>query len=306
MSTVLVPDGRGVAALDGIPDLRVVVYDPDAAMLPECASEAEILVPRGLDPAAALFEQLPRLRMVQLFSSGAERWENAVPPGVRVSNADGAHGRTVAEWVVAQLLCHYRDLASYRVKQAHRQWEAHRTGTLADRQVLVFGAGDIAEHTRRMLTPFGCAVNLVGRTARNGVIDIAEGIERLSDHDVVILAVPLNEETVHLADSSFLAAMRSGAVLVNAGRGALVDTVALRDAARDGHIHAILDVTDPEPLPVDHPLWATPGVVITPHAAGITDDLLDRCWTVMARKIAEFLRDAGGDDGPLPGTRLPR
>lgn len=289
-AVVLVPGERGVAALAGIPHVRAVAYDPDVPRLPDDAGAAEVLVVQRLDPVGSgvLFAQLPRLRMVQLFSSGVERWEHVVPDGVRVSNADHAHGRTVAEWVVAQLLCHFRDLAAYRVKQAQRRWEAHRTGTLTGKRVLVFGAGDIGENVAGMLAPFGCAVTLAGRTARDGVVDVETAMAGLGGQDVVVLAVPLSDATAQMVDAGFLAAMRDGAVLVNAGRGGLVDTGALLGAARAGRLRAIVDVADPEPLPADHPLWTAPGVVVTPHAAGITDDVLDRCWAAVARKVAAY------------------
>jgi len=105
---------------------------------------------------------------------------------------------------------------------------------------------------------------------------------------VVILALPLDDSTAHLVDAAFLATMKDGAVLINAGRGELVDTEALLAAVREERVYAILDVTDPEPLPFDHDLWAAPGVVVTPHAAGITVDVRDRCWAAAARKIAAY------------------
>ncbi|WP_254699050.1 NAD(P)-dependent oxidoreductase [Rhodococcus sp. SGAir0479] len=285
---VLVPDERGLSAVAGETRVRAVVYDPERPQLPDGASEAEVLVAHRLDPAesAPLFAQLPRLRMLQLFSSGVERWTPVVPDGVAVSNADHAHGGAVAEWVVAQLLAHVRDLSGYRIKQQNRQWEAHRTGTLSGSTALVFGAGDIGANIRRRLEPFGCTVTLVGRTARPGVVEFAEGRAALGDRDVVILALPLDDSTMHLVDGAFLGAMKDGAVLINAGRGELVDTEAL--LGQCGRVTAILDVTDPEPLPTEHPLWSAPGVVLTPHAAGITGDVLDRCWSAAARKIAAY------------------
>lgn len=293
-TVVLVPDEQGMSVLGGLPGIRPVVYDPASGRLPDTGRDAEILVANRIDPkgAGALFAQLPRLRMVQLFSSGVERWTNVVPDGVALSNADHAHGGAVAEWVVAQLLAHVRDLAGYRIKQENRQWEAHRTGTLSDRSVLVYGAGDIGENLRRRLEPFGCTVTLVGRTARAGVVDLDHARSVLGDQDVVILALPLDHSTLHLADAVFLATMKDDAVLINAGRGELVDTEALLGAA--GRVYAILDVTDPEPLPADHDLWSAPGVVVTPHAAGITDDVLDRCWAAAARKIARYVDSSTG------------
>ncbi|QKT13500.1 NAD(P)-dependent oxidoreductase [Rhodococcus sp. W8901] len=293
---VLVPEERGISALAQVPNVCAVVYDPESRRLPDIACDAEVLVAHRFDPADAgpLFAQLPRLRMVQLFSSGVERWTNVVPDGVRVSNADRAHGGAVAEWVVAQLLAHVRDLAGYRIKQQEQRWQAHPTGTLSDKRVLVFGAGDIGENLRRRLEPFGCTVTLVGRTARAGVMDVERGRAELGDQDVVILALPLDDSTVHLVDAVFLTTMKDGAVLVNAGRGELVDTEALLAATREERVYAILDVTDPEPLPADHGLWTAPGVVVTPHAAGITDDVRDRCWAAAVRKIAAY---ADGTDG---------
>ncbi|MCL2535859.1 MAG: dehydrogenase [Nocardiaceae bacterium] len=287
---VLVPEERGVSALAGIPGIRAVVYDPADRQLPDIASEAEVLVVHRLDPADSghLFAQLPRLQMVQLFSSGVERWATVVPDGVRVSNADRAHGGAVAEWAVAQLLAHVRDLAGYRDRQRQRRWEAHPTGTLCGKRVLVYGAGDIGDNLRRRLEPFDCTVTLVGRTARAGVVDHEQARAALGEQDVVILAVPLDDSTAHLVDAAFLATMKDGAVLINAGRGELVDTEALLAAVREERVYAILDVTDPEPLPFDHDLWAAPGVVVTPHAAGITVDVRDRCWAAAARKIAAY------------------
>ncbi len=287
---VLVPDGPGASVLTRLPGVRAVVYRPGAPLPPE-AEQAEVLVAHGLEPedAPPLLAALPRLRMVQLFSSGVERWVRVVPQGVLVSNADHVHGAAVAEWVVAQLLAHVRDLAAYRAKQQECRWEAHRTGTLVGARVLVLGSGDIGEEVRARLAPFGCEVTMVGRTARDGVLDQAAGVAAVPAHDVVVLALPLVESTTGMVGAGFLASMRDGAVLVNVGRGPLVDTDALLAEVRTGRLHAILDVTDPEPLPADHPLWTAPGVVVTPHAAAITTDIRERIWSTISRKVAAYV-----------------
>lgn len=288
---VLVPDEHGVSVLGDMPRVRPVVYEPGAP-LPDGAEDAEIVVAihqTDVSFNADLFRRLPRLRMVQLFSSGVEQWKTAVPAEVHISNADRAHGGTVAEWVVAQLLSHVRDLHSYRLLQQHRRWQVHATDTLAGKRVLVFGAGDIGENLRSRLEPFECAVTLVGRTARTGVVDQESAMDRISEQDVVILALPLTEATTRMADAAFLAAMKDGAILVNAGRGGLVDTEALLHTVHAGRLHAILDVTDPEPLPEDHALWDAPGVVVTPHVAGIAGDTRGRCWAAIARNVQEYV-----------------
>jgi phosphoglycerate dehydrogenase-like enzyme len=144
--------------------------------------------------------------------------------------------------------------------------------------VLVLGAGDVGRHTARLLEAFGCVVTLAGRTARGDVLAVADAVERPGDAEVVVLAVPLTRATEHLADAAFLARLADGAVLVNAGRGRLVDTDALLAETTAGRISALLDVVDPEPLPADHPLWGAPGVRITPHVAGATPGLWERGW----------------------------
>ncbi len=299
--TVLVPQARGLDAVRAACDAEVLLYDPDApGVLPAGAEGAQVLVvDRHPDDAtAAVVAALPRLRLIQLFSSGTDDWAPAAPAGVRVAGVTGAHGRTVAEWVMAQLLSHRRGLPAFADAQRRREWRVERTGTLAGSRALVFGAGDIGTHLRAMLGAFGCAADLAGRSAREGVLAAREARAHLGRYDIVVLAVPLTPHTRRLADADFFARMRPGAVFVNAGRGALVDTDALVEAARGRLGHVAVDVTDPEPLPAAHPLWGLGNVVITPHVAGITDDVLDRCWTGAARSIARFVASAPGEREP--------
>ncbi|MEZ7236498.1 NAD(P)-dependent oxidoreductase [Rhodococcus sp. GXMU-t2271] len=228
--------------------------------------------------------------MIQLFSAGRDAWAGLIPDGVVVSGADRIHGGPVAEWVMAQLLAHYRDLAGYRAKQCAQSWERHATGTLTGKRVLVLGAGDIGENIQRRAVPFGVELTLAARTARDGVVDLAAARAVLPEQDAVVLALPLTGDTRGLVDTVFLAAMRPGSVLVNVGRGPLVDTDALVVELMRGRLYAILDVTDPEPLPRGHPLWTVPGALVTPHSAAITDDTGDRCWEAIVRNVTEFVQ----------------
>jgi phosphoglycerate dehydrogenase-like enzyme len=111
----------------------------------------------------------------------------------------------------------------------------------------------------------------------------------LATHDAVVLTMPLTSETVRLVDATFLAAMPDGAILVNAARGAVVDTAALVAELRHGRLRAALDVTDPEPLPPEHPLWQQPGLLLTPHVAGSVTGYQERAWRVAAEEIARFV-----------------
>jgi phosphoglycerate dehydrogenase-like enzyme len=117
---------------------------------------------------------------------------------------------------------------------------------------------------------------------------VAELPRLLPQADVVVILLPLTAETRGLVNAQFLAAMRPGALLVNPARGAVVDTDALTSAVRSGRLRAALDVTDPEPLPDNHPLWSAPGVLITPHVAGSVRKFMDRAWRLIADQVRRY------------------
>jgi phosphoglycerate dehydrogenase-like enzyme len=294
---VLAPDVPEAEIIQAVPGATVLRYGA-AGDLPDGALAADVLVP-GLRPARelrALAAAMPRLRLVLLRSAGYDEWLGHVPEGVVVANARGAHTGACAEWVCAVLLAHARGLPRYLEHQRARVWERTVSPGLSGARVLVVGAGDLADATRRVLAPFGCAVTLVGRTPRAGVRGVAELTDLLGDADAVVLLVPLDATTRRMVDRRFLARMADGAILVNASRGAVVDTAELARELRSGRIRAALDVTDPEPLPADHPLWDCPGLILTPHVAGVTAGHRARGWTVVGEQLRSYL---GGDD---PGT----
>jgi phosphoglycerate dehydrogenase-like enzyme len=135
-------------------------------------------------------------------------------------------------------------------------------------RVLMVGAGDIGRAIGRMLAGFDAELTWVARTAREGVHGFAELPELLPQADVVVLIVPVTPQTTGMVDAAFLSAMPDDALLVNAARGVVVDTDALLAELESGRLRAALDVTDPEPLPAGHPLWAAPNLLLTPHVAG--------------------------------------
>jgi phosphoglycerate dehydrogenase-like enzyme len=111
----------------------------------------------------------------------------------------------------------------------------------------------------------------------------------LPEHDVVVVIVPLSDGTTDLVDRDFLASMPDGALLINVARGKVVDTQALLEATSTGRIRAALDVTDPEPLPVDHPLWHAPGVLISPHVGGASSAFVPRAVALLRDQIGAFV-----------------
>ncbi|MDQ2586181.1 phosphoglycerate dehydrogenase [Saccharothrix yanglingensis] len=288
---MLVPDETGVRALSRVEGVRPVRYEPGQP-LPAEAAEAEVIVPRFLqttDPGE-VFAQLPALKYVQLLSAGAERFVGAVPDGVLLSTCRGAHGGSTAEWAIGALLSIYRDFPAFERARQEGRWDFHATDTLQDKKVLVVGAGDLGEQFRRRLEPFDATATMVGRTARPGVHGVDELPELLGGFDAVLVVVPLTGRTAGLVDAAFLARMKDGAVLVNAARGAVVDTDALLAELRSGRLRAALDVTEPEPLPEGHPLWTAPGLFITPHVAGSCTGHTERAYAVVAAEVARYAR----------------
>ncbi|MEU0543248.1 2-hydroxyacid dehydrogenase [Nocardia sp. NPDC005978] len=288
--TVLVPDDYGLAALSRVDGVRALRFSPGKP-LPDGAEKAEILVPGFLvgPEAARIVHALPGLRLVQLLTAGAESWVGKVPEGVRISIARAAHGASTAEWVMTGLLSVYREFTGFAVAQREHRWTQHQTDTLHGKRILIVGAGNLAEELRRMLAPFGTTVALVGTTARDGVHGIDELPSLLGDFDAVVLMVPVTSRTVGMVDAAFLARMADGAILVNAARGPVVRTDDLLAELHTGRLRAILDVTDPEPLPAGHPLWDAPGLLLTPHVGGSSRGSMERGWAVATEEIARYV-----------------
>jgi phosphoglycerate dehydrogenase-like enzyme len=290
-TVVLVPYDEGLAVLRNVPGVHAVRYDADGP-LPDEAASAQVLVPPFLAPTQVveLVERLPELRLVQLLTAGAENWVGRLPARVALSDCRGAHGVATAEWIVAVLLAVYRELPGFVRTQDERRWDQHFTDELAGKRVLLVGAGDLAANAVRRLAPFEVTTTLVGTRPREGVHGIDEVHDLLPDHDAAVLVVPLTDATRGLADAAFLAAMPAGAVLVNAARGPVVDTDALVAELLSGRLRAALDVTDPEPLPADHPLWGAPGLLLTPHVGGSVPGGMRRAFAVVADQLSAFAR----------------
>jgi phosphoglycerate dehydrogenase-like enzyme len=293
---VLIPRGLGLERMATPANVEAIPYEPGAPWPSEHVDTTVIVVGYEDAPAVgARFRELPNLRLVQTLNAGYEQWLPPLPRGVMLSNGRGAHGGSSAEWVVAALLTIYRELGTFAKHQSEGVWRPKDTDTLMGKRVVVLGAGDLAVNLAARLTPFETEVTLVGRRARPGVHALTDIDGLLPGADVVVAMLPGDESTRHLIDAGFLAKLRDGAVVVNAGRGGTVDTQALLAELTSGRLRAALDVTDPEPLPNDHPLWSAPGLLLTPHVAGSTAGVWERAWAVALRQIDVF---AGGGRPP--------
>lgn len=243
-------------------------------------ADVEFLVPGyGETPDLAA---MPSLRVVQVLSAGTEWIEPLIPPGVTLCNARGARDTPVAEWVVGALLGATSGLlASAR----DRTWDHAPPAELCDATVVIVGFGSIGAAVRDRLAPFGAKVEAVGRERLSELPDL------LPRADAVVVLTPLTDASRGSVDAAFLAAMRDGALLVNAGRGAVVDTEALLAEVREPRLRAVLDVTDPEPLPEDHELWSAPGILaITPHQSGDSAAADARAAKLAGEQLARYAR----------------
>ena len=299
---VLVPPVIADAVAAVSPRLRVHPFDPGDGVPTGEAARSSIWVPPSGYPGSPddVVAALPRLRLVQLLTAGAERFIGRLPDGVVLCNARGAHTPSTAEWVMAATLAAQRGIPFFTREQDAGRWTFTRQHTLFGARVLVVGAGDIGRAIGRMLDGFGVEVDFVARSARDGVHATSELPQLLLHADVVVLVVPVTPETTGMVDASFLAAMKDDALLVNAARGVVVDTDALLAELTGGRLRAALDVTDPEPLPPGHPLWTAPGLLLTPHVGGEIPGTVERgaaSVTAQLRRVlaGEPLADVVGD-----------
>jgi phosphoglycerate dehydrogenase-like enzyme len=297
MSVVWVPWEQVREGVGEIPGLRVEVHDPQGD-LPPWADEVVVYVPPFLASGrpVELIRELPRLELVQLLTAGADTIIPHVPEGVSLCTARGAHDAGTAEWAVAAMLASQRELPRFVRSQVEHHWDFAFTRSLADKRVLIVGYGSIGGAIERRLAGFEVEVIRVARSARDGVHGLDELPALLPEADVVVLIVPLTSQTRGMVDKDFLAAMKDGALLVNAARGPVVDTDALLAELTSERLRAALDVTDPEPLPADHPLWQAPGLLLTPHVAGSNEASVNRVFGVVRRQLQRF---AAGE--PLEG-----
>ena len=253
-------------------------------------SKVGFYVPVYMGPrdSLELIAQMPNLEVVQLLTVGVDAALEYVPEHVSLCNAVGVHDASTAELAVALVLASLRGIDDFARAMPHGEWIHDRRSSLVDRNVLIIGAGGVGQAIAHRLIPFGAEVTLGARSQRPGVVASSELPSLLPEADIVVLAVPLNMHTSGLVDESFLSQMREGSLLVNVARGGVVDTQALVRHAQQGRIRAALDVTDPEPLPPEHPLWRIPGVLISPHVGGNTSAFLPRARALVEQQISRW------------------
>ena len=261
--------------------------------------------------AATSFTQLRGVKVAQSLMAGVDWILPWLPGDVTLCDGRGIHDISASEWVMAAIMASMKRLPLYRDLQNQQQWRGFATVTdgflgeagaprgqykvlgedLSGKTVLIVGYGSIGAAIEARLTPFGVSVLRVARSAREQpkVSAISELHTLLPQADIVVLIVPLTDETRGLIGAAEIGRMKHGALLVNAARGPVVVTDALVEALQQMRIRAAIDVTDPEPLPAGHPLWSAPNCLITPHIGGSTPEFIFRAFRFAAQQVRRFV-----------------
>jgi phosphoglycerate dehydrogenase-like enzyme len=270
--TFLLPSADGVAdeVAKRLPQATILRYE-DSGHSGLGDVDFYCLPYMGDGSSVGLIAQMPRLRVLQSLSSGVDNVLDFVPSPVTLCNGSGLHHEEgTAELAVTLILASLRQIPTFALNQSRRSWHHLRTDSLEGKTALLVGHGGIGQGIERRLTPFGAQVMRVSRTAREGVAPLSQLTQLAARADILVVCIALTPETHGLISGEVLAALPSGALVVNVGRGPLVDAAALASQLAEGRLRAALDVTDIEPLPAGRPEWAMPNVLITPHIGGDT------------------------------------
>ena len=257
---------------------KVLFFDSEKELLTskEC-SNVEIVFG---EPELNTINYMKNLRWIQMTWAGANKYTSALnfPDNVTLTSASGAYGGVISEYIVSGVLAIYKKLLQYHSQMKSGGWnKIEGDDTLEGKKVLILGTGNIGQETAKKLKCFGVYTVGIGRTScnKNTCFDEMYTIDsvdmELESADVVIIALPGTSETAGMFDAKRISKMKENAILVNVGRGFIVNTDELTDALQKGVIAgAVLDVTEPEPLPEKHPLRYMENVLLTPHISGIS------------------------------------
>lgn len=281
------------------PNARFVYAEPGSETRADI-ERADILL-GNVDPA--LLSPSDKLRWMQTGSAGVESYiTGCLPKNALLTNATGAYGLAISEYMLAVWLELIKKLHLYRDTQSAGKWKSRGTVTsVYGSTVLTVGLGDIGSEFSKRAKALGATVIGVRRAGLDqpDFVDTLIHTDALDDYlpkaDLVALTLPGTPETRGMFDAARFQKMKPGAVLVNVGRGTAVDTDALVDALKSGRLGgAALDVTEPEPLPADHPLWQLPNAIVTPHVSGGSHlhETHERLMRIVAENLAAFMSGA--------------
>ncbi|MFC9558851.1 2-hydroxyacid dehydrogenase [Agromyces sp. NPDC056965] len=280
-------------AIGPLPEgVDVVLWDLTG---PAPAEHVDLVVPPYMGASAKLGAlEGVTTRLVQSQSIGYDDVAAALPPGHVYANAASVHETSTAELTLALVLAAQRGIPDFVRAASEGRWAPARHASLADRRVLIVGYGGVGKAIEDRLLPFEVEVTRVASRARADERGRIHGIDELPallpDAEIVIVGVPLTEATTDLVDDAFLSALPDGALVVNIARGRVADTDAIIDHATRGRLRFALDVTEPEPLPDGHPLFALPNVLVSPHVGGASTAMMPRMARLVRDQVERMLR----------------
>jgi phosphoglycerate dehydrogenase-like enzyme len=276
------------------PNVRVHVWDgltPEDELPPYALESTGLWVmPYAVPGVERLLPRLPAVRAVQSLSAGVEKLLPWMPEGASLHNGRGLHDASTAEHALGLILAAQRELPRWVADQHAGRWEPHFTRSLAGSRVAVVGYGSIGQALERRLLACEAEVVRIARRARpeEDVHPVTALPQLLPEVDIAVLVLPETPATAGVFGKDELAALPGGALVVNVGRGRTLDTAALLEEVRAGRLRAALDVTDPEPLPGDHPLRHQPGALITPHVAGGSATFRPRAERLVVDQVRRY------------------
>lgn len=306
--TVALPNQALRDAIGPIEGVEFVIW-PMAG--PADRDSFDIVVPPYMAGVAPL-EHLAstRTRLIQWQSIGFDGVADAIGAGILFANAESVHEASTAELTLGLIIASQRGIAMFVKNSASGSWGAPLINSLADRRVLLIGYGGVSKAIESRLAGFEVKLERLARSPRTEqnqagknvtVHGIEELHERLASAEIAIVALPLNASTEGLIDAAALAQLPDNALVVNVARGQIVDTPALLAELQSGRLRAALDVTHPEPLPSDHPLWNLDNVLITPHVGGASAAMLPRMAGLVRRQI-QHLQNGEQPENLVLGT----
>jgi phosphoglycerate dehydrogenase-like enzyme len=270
------------------------------------------IIPFARKSAEQTFQYLRGVKVVQSMMAGVDWITPWLPKEVVLCDGRGLHDVSASEWVLAAILGSLKRFPHYRDMQLRQEWKGQASipdgfmkvggaqvgqyavlgDDLAGKTLLIIGYGSIGAAIEARLKPFEVKKILrVARSARKDpeVFAINHLHKLLPEADIVVAIVPLTADTRGMIGAAEIGLMKQGALLINAARGPVVATEALVNALERNRIRAVLDVTDPEPLPAGHPLWSAPNCMITPHVGGSTPEFIHRAFRFGADQVRRFL-----------------
>lgn len=275
-------------------NVRVHIWDghtPEDELPPDALESTGLWVmPYAVPGAERILPRLRAVRAVQSLSAGVEKLLPVMPEGAKLYNGRGLHDASTAEHALGLILAAQRDLPRWVADQQAGRWEPHFTRSLAGSRVAVIGYGSIGQALERRLLACEAEVVRVARRPRpeEDVHAVTDLPHVLPDVDIAVLVLPETPATAGLFGADELAALPDGALVVNVGRGRTLETAALLEEVSSGRLRAALDVTEPEPLPGDHPLRRQPGVLITPHVAGGSATFRPRAERLIVEQVRRY------------------